>query len=107
MHSRDIRGVRTLTSDLQRWIYLGEMLILGIIERLKSDEEKDEEEEEEEETATPQLTQLQEFEFDKDVIFVSVELQSEEKIEMAKHYLLPHSFYNYDTKPPALVSNCR
>ena len=74
---------------------------MWIIERLKSDEEKeDEEEEEEEETATPQLTQLQEFEFDEDVIFVSVELQSEEKIEIAKHYLLPHSFYNYDTKPP-------
>ena len=64
---------------------------MWIIERLKSDEEKeDEEEEEEEEAATPQLTQLQEFEFDKDVIFLSVELPSEEKIEMAKHYLLPH-----------------
>ena len=44
--------------------------------------------------APPTTTILQDTDSD-DVIIVSVELPSEEKIKMAEKYLLPPSFYNY------------
>ena len=44
-------------------------------------------------------SELQE-EDDSDVVIVAVELPSEEKVKLAENYLLPPSFYNYETQPP-------
>ena len=35
-----------------------------------------------------------------DVVIVAVELPSEEKVRLAEEYMLPPSFYNYETQPP-------
>ena len=35
-----------------------------------------------------------------DVIFISVDLPSEDKIKLAEEYMLPPSFFNYETQPP-------
>ena len=35
-----------------------------------------------------------------DVVIVAVELPSEEKVRLAEKYMLPPSFYNYETQPP-------